>query len=69
MPMDADYGFTRESSGSSHNTAMLKDRVLRLENAVKKKPSSSNLKHKPGIGFRASVTAPFSCYAKDMVTR
>jgi predicted RNase H-like nuclease (RuvC/YqgF family) len=35
MPMDADYGFTRESSGSSHNTAMLKDRVLRLENAVK----------------------------------
>ena len=23
----------------------------------------------PGIGFRASVTAPFSCYAKDMVTR
>lgn len=34
-PMDADYGFTRESSGSSHNTAMLKDRVLRLENAVK----------------------------------
>lgn len=35
MPMDADYGFTRESSGSSHNTAMLKDRVLRLENSVK----------------------------------
>lgn len=34
-PMDADYGFTRESSGSSHNTAMLKDRVLRLENTVK----------------------------------
>ena len=34
-PMDADYGFIRESSGSSHNTAMLKDRVLRLENAVK----------------------------------
>ena len=35
MPMDDDYGFTRESTSSSTNTALLKDRVLRLENAVK----------------------------------